>query len=94
MAHPTEVVDALRDASEDGAEVSVAEIAAFRQPDASVIFVTRDRFFSDGSVFALSSNARAMVSPDTPLDDLAAIVEHYGGPVSPDREARRNPEPD
>ncbi|MEM7075168.1 MAG: hypothetical protein AAGA28_03200 [Pseudomonadota bacterium] len=42
-----------------------------------VIFVNRTAFFSDGSLFALSPNARAHVHPDTPPDDLAAMVEYY-----------------
>lgn len=62
----------------DGSALAVADYAEYRQPDARVIFVTSTSFFSDGSIFAHSGNARAFVASDTPPEDLAALVEHYG----------------
>ena len=63
---------------EDGAALAVADYANYRQPDARVIFVTSTSFFSDGSIFAHSANARAFVPANTPPEDLAAMVSHYG----------------
>lgn len=63
---------------DDGSALAVSDYANYRQPDARVIFVTNTSFFSDGSIFAHSANARAFVPTATPPDDLAAMVEHYG----------------
>jgi DNA-binding response OmpR family regulator len=63
---------------DDGSALAVADYASYRQPEAQVIFVTSTSFFSDGSIFAHSGNARAFVPTDTPPEDLAAMVEHYG----------------
>ena len=82
------VLDVVLD---EGSALTVADVANFRQPDANVIFVTDTTFFSDGSIFSHSSNARAFVEKDTPPQDLAAIVEHYGQGVSHDRDLRRSP---
>lgn len=62
----------------EGSALAVADLASYRHPQTQVIFVTNTSFFSDGSVFALSANARAFVQSDTPPEDLAAMVEHYG----------------
>lgn len=63
---------------DEGSALAVSDYANYRQPDARVIFVTNTTFFSDGSIFAHSANARALVPSATPPDDLAAMVEHYG----------------
>ncbi|MFK7836045.1 MAG: response regulator [Sulfitobacter sp.] len=63
---------------EDGSAFAVADYANFRQPDARVIFVTNTSFFSDGSIFAHSSNAQAFLPSSTAPEDLAAMIEHYG----------------
>lgn len=65
----------------EGSALAVADYANYRQPKAKVIFVTSTTFFSDGSIFAHSANARAFVPTDTPPEDLAAMVEHYGAEV-------------
>lgn len=64
---------------EDGPALAVSSFANYRRPEAQIIFVTSTSFFSDGSIFAHSENARAFLSSDTPPEDLAAMVEHYGG---------------
>ena len=64
---------------EEGSAFAVADYAQFNQPDANIVFVTDTSFFSDGSIFIHSANARAFVPTDTPPEDLAAMVEHYGG---------------
>lgn len=61
-----------------GSAFAVADYAGFRRPEMKVIFVTRQSFFSDGSIFHHASNACAMVQPDTAPDDLDAVVDHYG----------------
>ncbi|WP_342076693.1 response regulator [Yoonia sp. SS1-5] len=73
----------------EGSALTVADLAEFRQPDANVVFVTDTTFFSDGSIFHHSSNARAFIETSTPPKDLAAIVDYYGRP-SPDRVALPN----
>ena len=62
----------------EGAALAVADYANYRQPAARVIFVTNTSFFSDGSIFSHSSNARAFLPSTTPPEDLAAMIEHYG----------------
>lgn len=62
---------------DQGSALAVADFASYRRPDARVIFVTNTSFFSDGSIFAHSSNACAYVQSETPPEDLAAMVEHY-----------------
>lgn len=73
----------------EGSALTVADFAQFRQPDANVVFVTDTTFFSDGSIFNHSANARAFIETATPPKDLAAIVHHYGS-ASPARAAQSN----
>lgn len=56
----------------------IADLAHETNPDTRVIFVTNTSFFSDGSIFALCPNACAHLQADTPPEDLAAMVEHFG----------------
>lgn len=67
---------------EEGAALAISDYANYRQPEARVIFVTNTSFFSDGSIFAHSANARAFVQSNTPPEDLAAMVAHYGSETS------------
>ena len=62
---------------EQGSALAVADFVSYRRPDARIIFVTNTSFFSDGSIFAFSSNACAYVQSETPPEDLAAMVEHF-----------------
>jgi len=66
----------------EGSALTVADFANFNQPRANVVFVTDTTFFSDGSIFTHSANARAFVETKTPPDDLAEIVLHYGQTAS------------
>lgn len=61
-----------------GSALAIADLAYFRQPSANVVFVTDTTFFSDGSIFRHSPNARAFIEARTSPQDLAAIVHHYG----------------
>ncbi|MDF1669599.1 MAG: response regulator [Roseovarius sp.] len=65
----------------EGSALAVADLASYRQPDIQIVFVTGTSFFSDGSIFSLSANARAFLQDDTPPDDLTAMVEHFGRAV-------------
>jgi DNA-binding NtrC family response regulator len=62
----------------EGSALAVADYAEVRHPGVRVIFVTNTRFFSDGSIFALSGNACAFLPTHMPPEDLAAMVEHHG----------------
>lgn len=61
-----------------GGALAVADMVAFRQPEANVIFVTDTSFFSDGSIFRHSAAVRLMLRRETPPEELATIVAHYG----------------
>ncbi len=63
---------------ESGSALAVADYAQYRRPHSNVIFVTDTTFFSDGSIFSVTPNARAFVPSRTAPEDLAALVEHYG----------------
>ncbi len=63
----------------DGSALTVADFANFNMPRANVVIVTDTTFFSDGSIFAHSANARAFLKTATPPADLAEIVHHFGG---------------
>ncbi len=62
----------------DGSALGLADWARVRSPDTNVVFVTDTTFFSDGSLFAFSGNARALVKSQTDPNDVAEIVSHYG----------------
>lgn len=61
----------------NGSAFAVADYAAFRHPNMPVLFVTANRFFSDGSIFAHAPNACAYLAAGTRPEDLAQMVEHY-----------------
>ena len=61
----------------DGQALAIADYASYRWPESRIIFVTNTSFFSDGSIFQLSSNACAFVQSATPPEDLATMVQHY-----------------
>ncbi|MEB8387922.1 response regulator [Rhodobacteraceae bacterium KMM 6894] len=60
-----------------GSALAIADFASYRHPDSQIVFVTNTSFFSDGSIFSLNANARALVQSDTPPEDLTAMVAHY-----------------
>ena len=63
---------------QEGSALAVADLAAYRQPNARVVFVTNSTFFSDGSIFRHAPNACAFLRKGTPVEDLSAVVEHHG----------------
>ena len=72
-----------------GAALAVADFATYRNPDMPIITVTARGFFSDTAIFELVPNARGVLRAPLRLDDMAALIEHYGGKYAPDR--RRPP---
>ncbi|WP_138469648.1 response regulator [Poseidonocella sp. HB161398] len=63
---------------EEGSAFAVADVAGYRWPGMKIVFVTRQSFFSDGSIFRHAANACAMLRHDTAPDDLDAVLDHYG----------------
>lgn len=63
---------------ERGSALSVADFASYRRPEAKVVFVTNTTFFSDGSIFQHAPNACAFLQSGTPVEDLSAVIHHYG----------------
>ena len=62
---------------QEGNALAIADFVNFNTPRANIVFVTDTTFFSDGSIFAHSANARAFVKTATPPADLAEIVHRY-----------------
>ncbi|MCA0918939.1 hypothetical protein [Pseudooceanicola nanhaiensis] len=61
----------------EGSALAVSDFASYRQPGAQVIVVSGEPVFADGSIFRHCGNARAMLRSDAPVEDLAAMVEHF-----------------
>jgi DNA-binding NtrC family response regulator len=84
-----EAYDALRHASfqalvldielPEGAALAVADFATYRDPEIPIIAVTARGFFSDSAIFELIPNARGLLRAPLRPEDMAAMVEHYGG---------------
>lgn len=64
---------------EGGEAIAVADFASYRNPDIPIIAVTARGFFSDSAIFELVPNARGLLRAPLRLEDMAALVEHYGG---------------
>lgn len=62
-----------------GEAFEVADFATYRDPDIPIIAVTAQGFFSDGAIFELIPNARGLLRAPLKPEDMAALVEHYGG---------------
>ncbi|WP_116131262.1 response regulator [Tropicimonas sp. IMCC34043] len=64
---------------EEGSAFAIADYASYHSPRTKVVFVTNTTFFSDGSIFQIAPNACAYLRTATPPEDLALMVEHFGG---------------
>ncbi len=83
----SEAISALRECAfdvivldlfmDDGNALAVADFASFRAPGTRVIFVTDSGYFSDGSIFAVARNARAILPTGVAPADLAAIAAYH-----------------
>lgn len=62
----------------DGGALEVADFASYRNPEVPIIAVTAGGFFSDSAIFELVPNARGLLQTPARLEDLAAMVQHYG----------------
>ncbi|MGB8813683.1 MAG: response regulator [Paracoccaceae bacterium] len=62
---------------DQGSALAIADYAGYRQPVLRVVFLTDTAVFSDGSIFRHCANACAFLQAETPVSDLAALVEHY-----------------
>lgn len=54
----------------------LSDMATFRNPDVSIICVSNDSFFSDGTLFDLIPNVRSVVTHAVKPQDLGAMVRH------------------
>ena len=62
----------------EGSAFFVADYASYRQPNAKIVSVTQQSFFSDGSLFQHVPNTAAIVPERTNPNDLAEIVAYHG----------------
>lgn len=84
-----EAMEALRERAFDalildmdmpnGEALAIADFAAYRNSDIPIIAVSAQGFFSDGAVFELIPSARGLLHEPLRAEDMAALVEHYGG---------------
>lgn len=62
----------------EGGALEVADFATYRNPEVPIIAVTARGFFSDSAIFELVPNARGLLRSPARLEDMAALVQHYG----------------
>lgn len=62
----------------EGEALAIADFATYRNPDMPIIAVTARGFFSDSAIFELIPNARGLLRAPLRLEDMAALVQHYG----------------
>jgi DNA-binding NtrC family response regulator len=70
--------------------LAISDFASYKNPDISIIVVSSDSFFSDGSIFELLPNARGFMNQPIEPGDLVAVVDHCTRPVNRDRVAHSN----
>jgi DNA-binding NtrC family response regulator len=71
-----------------GEAIAVADFATYRNPEMPIIAVTARGFFSDGAIFELIPNARGLLRAPLRPEDMAALIEHYGGRYASTQRAR------
>lgn len=84
----TEAIETIRDNDisvivldlmlQSGSAFSVADYVSYRSPSTKIVFVTKTRFFSDGSLFKHVPNTAAIIQENAPPSDLAEIVAYHG----------------
>lgn len=62
----------------EGSVIATADFASYRRPETRIVFVTRNSFFADGSLFRHIPNTAAIIPEKTRPDDLAEIIAYYG----------------
>jgi DNA-binding NtrC family response regulator len=70
------------------AAIAVADFATYRNPEMPIIAVTARGFFSDSAIFELVPNARGVLQAPLRPEDMAALIEHYGGRYASARRKR------
>ena len=63
---------------ENGSAIATADFASYRRPDTRIVFVTRNTFFADGSLFQHIPNTAAIIAEGTKPADFAEIVAYHG----------------
>lgn len=63
--------------------LAISDFASYKNPDISIIVVSANSFFSDGSIFELLPNARGFMNQPIEPDDLVAVVDHCTRPTTP-----------
>ena len=58
----------------DASVLAISDFASYKNPDISIIVVSANSFFSDGSIFDLWPNVRGFMNQPIEPDDLAAVV--------------------
>jgi len=61
----------------DASVLAISDFASYKNPDISIIAVSTNSFFSDGSIFDLWPNVRGFMNQPIEPDDLAAVVDHF-----------------
>ena len=70
----------------DGAALAVADLASYRHPEVPLIFLGEGRAFSDGSIFAHSRNAHAILPGLIALEDLVEVIAWHADAAAGSRE--------
>ena len=60
----------------DASALAISDFATYKHPDISIIVVSANNFFSDGSIFEILPNARGFMNQPIEPGDLAAVVDH------------------
>jgi len=60
----------------DGGGIPVSDFATYRNPEITILAVTRSSFFSDGSIFEMIPNARGLLRTPVRPSDLVAYLEY------------------
>jgi DNA-binding NtrC family response regulator len=68
--------------AEVDSSLALTDLATYKNPDVAIIGVTARNFFSDGSLFDVIPNMRGFLGAPVKLDDLTALVQHYGNESS------------
>ena len=74
---------------EGGGGLPIADFASFRNPDVSILAVTRSTFFSEAMIFDIMPNARALLRTPVPPQDLAAYIEYFDETAQHGRRSRK-----
>jgi len=61
----------------DASSLAITDFASYKNPDVSIIVVSANSFFSDGTIFDMLPTARGFMNQPIEPDDLVAVVDHY-----------------